>query len=127
MAEARRRGREIEWDVPAIQRLARQIGHGRVWRHRPHFIYRAFDAEGNLLYIGRTWKPWVRMDAHRRTSPWFPLAARVDWEFVGGYEDAKRVEARAILHEHPIYNRQYTVGDQAGRVAAYEAKAEVAA
>lgn len=119
-------GNLIEWDGAALRALAAEHGWKAADRKRPHFVYRVFDAEDRLLYIGRTWHPWRRFAGHKR-SPWMSYAHRVDWEFVGDYEDAKRAEARAILHEHPIYNRQYTIGDRAGRVAAYEATAGVAA
>jgi hypothetical protein len=93
----------IAWDGEALRAMAAEVGWKVADRQRPHFLYRAFDAEGQLLYIGRTWEPWRRFSSHGQ-SPWRPFAARVEWEFVGDYEAAKQAEAHAIRSEHPIHN-----------------------
>lgn len=75
---------------------------------RAHWVYRCFDAEGRLLYIGFTQSPLERRAAHRSTAPWFDQMAR--WSLVGPFEGsmarmrAFRCEQRLIATEKPMYN-----------------------
>lgn len=41
-----------------------------------HCVYRIFDAEGALLYIGSTGNMWYRIGQHAADRPWWP---EVDW------------------------------------------------
>lgn len=38
-------------------------------------VYRAYDAEGTLLYVGQSMNPKRRMGDHR-SKPWAPLVAK---------------------------------------------------
>lgn len=60
-----------------------------------HWLYRVFDAEGRLLYIGRTANPWQRI-SHQLCSAWRwrDAADRIDWEPIGPYQLADR----ALVH-----------------------------
>lgn len=71
---------------------------------RDHFVYRAFDAEGRLLYVGCTKAPKQRRAAHRWDSPWFKFATR--FTMAGPYEksEAYRREDEAIESELPWFN-----------------------
>lgn len=81
---------------------------------RPHFLYRCFDKQGRLLYIGATVNVRARMRQHlsgrskQKTSYW--LAAcydhhEVEGPFVGRQAglEAERV---AIRTEQPMFNLQ---------------------
>lgn len=37
----------------------------------PHFVYRCFDADGRLLYVGLTKNPEQRLAGHRSQTLWF--------------------------------------------------------
>jgi len=70
---------------------------------RPAAVYRLWDAEGNLLYIGSSYDPETRCQGHR-DKPWWPrVASRTDeWHESRG--DAYRTELEAIVAEDPQHN-----------------------
>lgn len=72
----------------------------------PTEVYRCFDADDHLLYIGMTCMPTERMRQHRRTSPWFQQVARVDLETYPSRGAAKDAEREAIRSERPRHNKQ---------------------
>lgn len=82
-------------------------------RSKPHFIYRCFDADGLLLYVGCTKDVPRRISLHQRdlrnkASRWLQVSM-VRYEVEGPYADletARRVEANAIANEQPLFNRQ---------------------
>ena len=67
-------------------------------------VYRCFDAEGTLLYIGATTNLRRRINAHRSSTPWWSEVHEVIPQAVeeGTQYD---VECFAILDEDPKYNR----------------------
>lgn len=71
---------------------------------RTHFVYRAFDREGELLYIGCTSNLDQRRAAHRSTSDWYPYAA--SFRIAGPFdrETALRIEKQAIETEGSWFN-----------------------
>lgn len=71
---------------------------------RPTVLYRLYDEDDNLLYIGITCGFDARMRDHAHRHPWWPLVARtvLDW-FDTDYE-ADRAETAAIRAERPRYN-----------------------
>lgn len=77
----------------------------------PHFVYRCFDADGRLLYIGCTVDVERRLTAHRRSAAWFPLLAsvRLVGPFVGSAARyrAMRAEERLIRAERPEFNAHH--------------------
>lgn len=84
------------------------------------FLYRWFDAEGTLLYIGITTDPEARERRHRSGSWWFQWASRceVDYPQIMSQSVAEEAEQAAIVAEHPVFNKQ-GVEDPWQRVAAY--------
>lgn len=76
-------------------------------RHVPHWVYRCFDAEGVLLYVGCTMHPEERQVEHRRSSPWF--ADVVNVELVGPFvgENARKraldAEEAMICSDRPLH------------------------
>jgi len=73
-----------------------------------HWLYRVFDAERRLLYIGRTANPWQRI-SHQLCSAWRwrDAADRIDWEPIGPYQLATQAEIAAIKAEKPLHNVQH--------------------
>jgi hypothetical protein len=67
-------------------------------------LYRHFDAEGVLLYVGESLSTTARLIGHRHKSPWFDEITRVEVEHFPTREAAKAAEDRAIAEEHPKYN-----------------------
>lgn len=71
---------------------------------RNHFVYRAYDSVGRILYVGCTGKPNQRYANHRATSAWFPYATSI--KMAGPYEkaDAYSREKNLILELRPLFN-----------------------
>jgi len=66
-------------------------------------LYRFYDAEGRLLYIGRSVHAPGRLEGHKYTKEWWPTVARMDIEKVPA-ETASDAELTAIARECPLYN-----------------------
>lgn len=76
-----------------------------------HYIYRAFDADDRLLYVGHTHTPIVRMRAHETRSYWWPFHSYVVFSEPMTLEDAKAAERSAVASEHPRWNVQHRSKD----------------
>ena len=72
-------------------------------------LYRWYDADGVLLYIGITADADHRAVGHRRYSWWHRWAARVQVEdgFVGTRGEAEEMERSAVIAEQPAFNRRW--------------------
>ena len=70
---------------------------------QPTCVYRFYDAEGVLLYVGLTMRFKERLSAHKRRD-WWHLVSRCDVEWFDGREPAKTAEREAIATEDPTYN-----------------------
>lgn len=80
---------------------------------REHYVYRVFDAEGRLLYVGCTMRPAKRAKEHRDDrKPW--IADVVGKPRLAGpynYETARAIERRALMTESPLHcETPYTRG-----------------
>ena len=71
---------------------------------RTSCVYRAFDADGTLLYVGQSMRPNQRIAHHKSHKTWAPLVARWTISDPMPTGDALDAEARAILTEKPFYN-----------------------
>jgi predicted GIY-YIG superfamily endonuclease len=71
---------------------------------RPATVYRAYDAEGNLLYIGMTTQNVGRMTQHARDSGWWPRTVRLELEHLPSREEALRRERQLINALRPEAN-----------------------
>lgn len=72
-------------------------------------LYRFFDSEGNLLYVGISLHAALRVMEHRIEKPWWPEVATITVEHLtGSRTTAARAERRAIKREHPRYNEAAT-------------------
>lgn len=70
-----------------------------------HFLYRFFDAEDQLLYVGISWSAPARAKQHRADKDWWELVRRMTVEPHRSSAAARAAETRAIRTEHPMYNR----------------------
>lgn len=82
--------------------------------NRPTWVYRAWDAEGQMLYVGVTCSLWKRMARHECSgsdeSRWTLLASRIEWERFETRTEALAVELATIKQERPRFNRQDNPG-----------------
>lgn len=70
----------------------------------PHAVYRIFDAEGGLLYIGTSPNPMNRMHDHASRKVWATRIASVRVEWFTNKADAMAAEITAIAAEGPEWN-----------------------
>lgn len=74
-------------------------------------LYRFYDADENLLYIGVTQRGPARFKEHASSKRWWGQAAIATLEHFASGEDAYIAEAHAIHAERPRYN---VVSDRRG-------------
>lgn len=67
-------------------------------------LYRAFDSDDALLYVGATTKPGQRLYAHGHDKDWWTEVDRITLEHFPTREDAFAAESQAIDLEQPRYN-----------------------
>lgn len=70
----------------------------------PTSLYRFYDRNDQLLYVGITVEIAARLDAHRRDKPWWREAAMVTLEHFETRADAELAERAAIKTEQPLWN-----------------------
>ena len=71
-------------------------------------LYRLYDADGSLLYVGMTSNLRSRMVGHAADKPWWAAVARQTTEWYDTRAEAAAAEAEAIKSENPIHNIQGT-------------------
>lgn len=82
-------------------------------RAQPHWLYRLFDAEGALLYVGQTRAPaqrfrlWFSRATSSHRYGWFNAATLVVWQRYPDWWAVTAAEKSAIETERPIHNRDH--------------------
>lgn len=79
-------------------------------RDSPNVLYRMFDADDNLLYVGITFNPQSRFTAHRRDKEWWRDIARISLSHYECRVDLAEAERQAIRDEQPLYNLSLNAG-----------------
>lgn len=67
-------------------------------------LYRHFDAQGNLLYVGITNYEPKRRNEHKLEAKWFKEIARVETAEFDTRAEAAVAEITAIFTEKPLHN-----------------------
>jgi excinuclease UvrABC nuclease subunit len=67
-------------------------------------LYRHFDAEKKLLYVGISLSTFARLSQHKEHSPWFEQVMTVEIEHFETREEAMAAERKAIKTESPQFN-----------------------
>lgn len=70
----------------------------------PHWVYRVFDADDALLYIGCSLNPAQRLDGHAVSKVWWEFVRSITVESYPTKAEARVAEAAAIAAEKPRYN-----------------------
>jgi predicted GIY-YIG superfamily endonuclease len=67
-------------------------------------LYRHFDKDGTLLYVGVSLSHFARLQQHKSASMWFDKIANVTIEQFETRAEALRAETKAIINEKPLHN-----------------------
>lgn len=73
-------------------------------RKRLTCLYRHFDSDGRLLYVGIALSPLSRLRAHRSRAHWFDDIARITIERFPDIAAARKAERAAAENEKPLFN-----------------------
>lgn len=114
-AEAQRRRRRRmagvdEADAPLPPRpasLPRPRRHPAASQNGPTDLYRWYDVDGVLLYVGITVDRERRERDHARGSMWSEFAVTSKVETLPSRVEAERAERSAVHNERPIFNRKH--------------------
>lgn len=68
-------------------------------------VYRLYDRNGALLYVGLGSDPKTRWRAHARDKEWWPDVAHKEVEWHNTFAEAVEAEHAAIHAENPVYNK----------------------
>jgi hypothetical protein len=67
-------------------------------------LYRHYDAQGALLYVGASVNPYGRFSQHKCKSKWAYDVRRIEIEWFSCRSEAQDAEKAAIKSERPKYN-----------------------
>ncbi|MFI2078489.1 GIY-YIG nuclease family protein [Streptomyces triculaminicus] len=67
-------------------------------------VYRLFDAEGRLLYVGMGRNPMQRWGSHAEQHPWWPRVVRFTVKWHPTRQEAAAEERQALRSESPVNN-----------------------
>ena len=73
-------------------------------QQRSTAIYRLFDSEGQLLYVGISDRPEVRWTEHALSKNWWHLVAHQSIDWLPTRTVALAAEAEATKNERPLFN-----------------------
>lgn len=71
-----------------------------------HYVYRAFDQDNRLVYVGCSKNLFDRLIHHRNNSWWSPQVSRVTARVYPDKLSGRRAEQEAIATEMPRWNVQ---------------------
>lgn len=69
-----------------------------------HYLYRLFDRDADLLYVGITADPALRIQTHRRRKPWGHQIHRAHVSVFPTVDAAMTAERAVIEAEQPRHN-----------------------
>ncbi|WP_329812792.1 GIY-YIG nuclease family protein, partial [Streptomyces sp. GSL17-113] len=73
--------------------------------HLPAAVYRLYDDQGHLLYVGVTHDLEERYGAHRRNQLWWLDVVRSEHVWMPSRAEADAEEALAIEREKPLRDK----------------------
>lgn len=78
-------------------------------------LYRHYDVNGDLLYVGISLDAMRRLMQHRYKSDWYEEICSIDLEWHATREHALEAERQAIEIEDPLFNVQGSTSRNRGR------------
>lgn len=70
----------------------------------PHCVYMAYSESGEVIYIGSTSNPRLRVGQHKAVKPWWPEVVRVAVDTYPSKAEALAEEKKRICAQQPKYN-----------------------
>ena len=67
-------------------------------------LYRHFNSNNELLYVGISLSAFNRLSQHKESSKWFEEISNVTIQSFDNREDALKSERIAVQEENPKYN-----------------------
>lgn len=95
---------QVSLKQPQQLRPRRQRSLNLVNESHSHTLYRMFNADEKLLYIGLTKNPSDRFTQHSRDKHWWSDVSVIRVEHFATRRDLMNAEAKAIKYEKPIHN-----------------------
>ncbi len=74
-----------------------------------YVVYRHFNSNGELIYVGQTHDPSERLSKHRTNSLWWDLVASTTYTRYETLAEATQAEITAIRTERPLWNRNHAM------------------
>jgi len=68
-------------------------------------VYRLYDADDQLLYVGKTRRLRQRLLRHRREAEWWPQVVSIQIEPPVDDDIARHIEWKQICQLAPLYNK----------------------
>jgi GntR family transcriptional regulator len=90
-------------------------------------LYRLYDAEGGLLYVGVTRNISMRFNQHQGTKAWWPEVRRKTMTWYGSRAAARAAEETAVADEKPRYNKEEAIAAYSYVRVVEHVKARIAA
>lgn len=75
-----------------------------------HILYRFFDIDEVLLYVGITNNPARRWAKHEKDKSWWLEVTDIQLEHFNSREEVEKAEIEAIKNEKPLYNIKHSLG-----------------
>lgn len=72
------------------------------------YLYRHYDVDGVLLYVGISNRKLARIEQHRIGAAWFARIAYIEFQDCRDRDHAERAETWAIQTECPLFNVRKT-------------------
>jgi predicted GIY-YIG superfamily endonuclease len=70
-------------------------------------LYRLYDADGRLLYVGISYQPEKRFKEHAHVKTWWHHVKQKRIEWFASQEEALKAEAAAVKAEGPLYDNTH--------------------
>lgn len=72
-----------------------------------HTLYRFWNKDSELLYIGISLNAIARLSQHSKDKDWYQEVASITMEHFGSREELEKAERESIFKERPRYNIVY--------------------
>lgn len=85
-------------------------------------LYRHFNKDGVLLYVGITLRVIDRLAQHSNQSCWYDQIAYIKVEYFETRDEAIKAEQLVIVREKPLFNKQFNPEARKDKVAVVSKK-----